>query len=58
MARLHTGLRDADEALRWLKLAVEQRAAHLLVVAPDPRFDWLRSDPRYAQVMAPMGLPA
>ena len=58
MARLYTGLRDADEALRWLGVAVEQRVAHLLVVPPDPRFDWLRSDPRYAQVMRPMGLRA
>jgi serine/threonine-protein kinase len=56
MARLYTGLRDADEALRWLGVAIEQRVAHLLVVPPDPRFDWLRQDPRYEQVMRPMGL--
>jgi hypothetical protein len=58
MARVHAGLRDADEALRWLGVAVEQRVAHLLVVPPDPRFAWLRSDPRYGQVLRAMQLPA
>jgi serine/threonine-protein kinase len=59
MARVYAGLRDADQALRWLEVAVQQRAAHLLVVPPDPRFDWLRSDPRFFErVLRPMGLPA
>jgi serine/threonine-protein kinase len=57
IARVYSGLRDADEALRWLEVAISERAAHLLIVPSDPRFDWLRSDPRYAQVMRPMGLP-
>jgi tetratricopeptide (TPR) repeat protein len=57
IARVYSGLRDADEALRWLEVAIAERAAHLLIVPPDPRFDWLRSDPRYTQVMRPMGLP-
>ncbi len=59
LARIYAGLRDSDETLRCLRIAVEQRVAHLLVVPPDPRFDWLRSDPRFAeQVLRPMGLPA
>lgn len=58
MARVHMGLREADEALRWLAVAVEQRAVHLLAVPPDPRFEWLRSDPGYERVMRPMALPA
>jgi hypothetical protein len=29
---------------------------HLILVPTDPRFDRLRQDPRYAEVMRPMGL--
>jgi TolB-like protein/tetratricopeptide (TPR) repeat protein len=58
IARVYSGLRDADESLRWLEVAVKERAAHLLIVPADPRFDWLRSQPRYAQVMRSMNLPA
>jgi TolB-like protein len=58
IARVYAGLRQADEALRWLATAVAQHAVHLILVPADPRFDWLRSDPRYAEVMRPMALPS
>jgi adenylate cyclase len=57
IARVYTGMRDADEALRWLATAVAQRAVHLILLPSDPRFDWLRADPRYAEVVRPMALP-
>jgi hypothetical protein len=57
IARVHVGLRNADEALRWLETAVAQHVVHLILVPADPRFDWLRSDPRYWEIMRPMGLP-
>lgn len=56
IARVHVGLREADEALRWLEAAVAQHAVHLILVPADPRFDWLRQDSRYAKIMEPMGL--
>jgi len=58
IARVYLGLRDADAAFHWLEKAVAQRAVHLILVPGDPRFDWLRTQPRYAQVLRPMGLPA
>ena len=57
VARIHVGLRDADEALRWLGIAVAQRTVHLILMPADPRFDWLRADPRFAEVTRPMSLP-
>jgi serine/threonine-protein kinase len=56
IARVQVGLRDTDEALRWLSEAVAQRAVHLILLPADPRFDWLRTDSRYWQVIRPMGL--
>jgi serine/threonine-protein kinase len=58
IARIHTGLRNADEALRWLGHGVAQRSMHMILLPPDRRFDWLREDSRYAEVVRPMGLPA
>src|SRR5262245_4679592 len=58
IARIHAGLRNADEALRWLGKGIAQRSMHLILLPPDRRFDWLRSDPRYAEVVRPMGLSA
>jgi serine/threonine-protein kinase len=56
IARVYVGLRDADEALRWLATAVAQHTPHLILMPADPRFDWLRSDARYADVVKPMAL--
>jgi hypothetical protein len=56
IARVYLGLRDADEALRWLRVAVAQHTPHLILMPADPRFDWLRKDPRYAEVVRPMAL--
>jgi serine/threonine-protein kinase len=56
IARVYIGLRDADEALRWLGIAVAQHTPHLILMPADPRFDWLREDPRYADVVRPMAL--
>jgi serine/threonine-protein kinase len=56
IARVYVGLRDADEALHWLATAVAQRQPHLILMPADPRFDWLRRDPRYADVVRPMAL--
>jgi TolB-like protein/Tfp pilus assembly protein PilF len=51
IARVYTGLRDADEALRWLEAAAECRAIHLLTVPADRRFDWLRSQARFQHIL-------
>jgi tetratricopeptide (TPR) repeat protein len=45
-------LRQFDEAFAWLELATEERSSRLLYVRIDPRFTALRSDPRFASVVA------
>jgi adenylate cyclase len=56
-ARVYLGLRDFDEALRWLELAAERRTLHLFRVSGDPRFDPLLPHPRFQQILRAMGLP-
>jgi serine/threonine-protein kinase len=44
--------RDMDGAVRWLEKAVEQRSVDVIWLRVDPRLDPVRSDPRFAGVLA------
>ena len=56
LALAHTGLADADAAFEALDAAAEDRDPALANVAVDPRFATLRSDRRYAELVARLGL--
>lgn len=47
-----------EPALAWLALAVRERRAEAPLAAVDPAFRSLRPDPRFAALVASMGLPA
>jgi len=53
----YAGLDRNDEALAALPPALEERNAWMWFVPVDPRFDRLREDPRFAQLMERYGLP-
>lgn len=44
--------RDMDGAIGWLEKAVEQRSVDVIWIRVDPRLDPVRSDPRFAGVLA------
>lgn len=46
---------EPDQAFNYLDLALEERSYHLFFVKWDPRFDSLRSDERFAQVLRQIG---
>ena len=50
-ALIHAGLRDKEQALIWLRKAVEERSHWLVWIRVDPRFDALRADSRFQQVV-------
>jgi len=55
-ALIYAALGDKDQAFAWLEKSVEQHdltTAHLKV---DQRFDPLRSDPRFAELVKRIGL--
>ncbi|MCI4331979.1 MAG: tetratricopeptide repeat protein [Thermoplasmata archaeon] len=56
LALVYTGLGDADQAIAWLERAYEERSSWLLWIKVEPRFDPLRSDPRFATLLLRMRL--
>src|SRR5206468_5456791 len=50
-------LGDKENAFLWLEKAYQERSTKLLDLKVDPDYDSLRSDPRFAQLTARIGLP-
>ena len=46
-ALVYAGLGQRDSAFQWLEDAYEARDVHLVFLAPDPKWDDLREDPRF-----------
>ncbi len=56
IALIYMGLNETDKAFEWLKKAYEERAPFLTYLKVDPRFDRLRDDPRFIDLMRRVGL--
>jgi TolB-like protein/DNA-binding winged helix-turn-helix (wHTH) protein len=57
VALVYAGLGDKDQAFAWLNKAVAGRSHWLVWLNRDPRWDQLRSDPRFADLTKRVGLP-
>ncbi|MCM3871315.1 MAG: tetratricopeptide repeat protein [Pyrinomonadaceae bacterium] len=56
MAIGYTGLREPGQAFEWLEKAFAERAGWLALLNVEPRFDSLRTDPRFANLVQRIGL--
>ena len=58
IAVIHAGLGDKDETLAWLQKAYDDRDSSWLVdVNVDPRFEPLRSDARFGELVRKISGP-
>jgi hypothetical protein len=57
LALIHAGLGEKDEAFAWLEQGYEQRAFQMQWIKIEPRWDSLRSDPRFQELIRRMGFP-
>ena len=57
IAMIYSGLGEKDEAFRWLKAAYDERFSLLVFLELDPRFDNLRADPRFANLLGRVVAP-
>lgn len=57
VALVHAGLGEKDLAFAWLEKAVAERSHWLVWLRLDPRWDAIRDDPRFEQLLSRVGLP-
>ena len=57
IALIYAGLGEKDQAFAWLDKGYEERAFQLQWLKIEPRWDSLRSDPRFQDLMRRIGLP-
>jgi eukaryotic-like serine/threonine-protein kinase len=57
IATIHVGLGDTASAMQWLERAYQERSDGLVYLRVDPRWDGMRSNPRFAQLARRVGLP-
>jgi eukaryotic-like serine/threonine-protein kinase len=57
VAVIYAGLGEKDQAFVWLEKGYEERAFQMQWLRLEPRWDNLRSDPRFADLLRRIGLP-
>ncbi len=57
MALAYVFLGEKDQAFEWLEKAYAERSGWMVHLKVDPRFDSLRSDPRFADLVRRVGFP-
>jgi TolB-like protein/Tfp pilus assembly protein PilF len=55
IATTHAALHQDDEAFRWLRRGIEDRSSCMPDLKVDPRFERLRHDPRFVQLLREVG---
>jgi len=55
-AMIYMGLGDKDQAFEWLNKTFDENPYRIAFIKVDPRFDSLRSDPRFADLLRRMKL--
>ena len=57
IAIVHAGLGHAQEAIEWLEKGIDERAAGMVWIKDDPRFDPLRPDSRFQDIVTHLRFP-
>jgi TolB-like protein/Tfp pilus assembly protein PilF len=57
LASVHFAMGHTDTGFEWLKKSIQDRCFELVAINVDPRFDSIKSDPRFAPLPRQMGLP-
>ena len=58
IAAIHTALGEKEQAFAWLDKAYQERSSWLIHLKWEPRFQPLRSDPSFQELLRRIGLPS
>ena len=56
IAMMYIALDEREQALAWLEKAYQQHSAMMIWLKADPRFDPMRGEPRFQELMRRVGL--
>jgi tetratricopeptide (TPR) repeat protein len=56
-AIVHLGLGEKTKALDWLDRGIDERGSEMMFIKTDPRFDLVRSEPRFERLLQVMNFP-
>ena len=56
VAFVYASLGDKEEAIKWVEKGYEERAFQMQFLKVDPRWDALRDDPRFQEILKKVGL--
>lgn len=56
-AIVHIGLGEKAKALEWLDRGIEEHGSEMMLIKTDPRFDLVRSEPRFKRLLQVMNFP-
>jgi TolB-like protein/Tfp pilus assembly protein PilF len=57
IAQVYAGLQEHNQAFVWLDRAVEEHDVHLAMLPTEPKWDLLRADRRFDELLRKCGLP-
>jgi Flp pilus assembly protein TadD len=57
IAMVYNGLGEREETLEWLERGFEQREPRMVFLRGEPKWDNLRDDPRFQDLLRRIGLP-
>ena len=57
VGQIYAGLGETDHAIAWLNRAADEHDVHLAMLATDPKWDQLRKDAKFGDVLRRCGLP-
>jgi serine/threonine-protein kinase len=58
LALLHFAVDNPDEGFHWLTKAFDDRGIEIMSLRVDPRFEPVRSDPRFVALVERLKMPA
>lgn len=58
VAAIYSGLGDAEQTLAWLEKGYQERSTWMIYLNSDPRYEWLRPNPKFQEFLRRVGFAA